>query len=392
MRLRPLGIALAAMVLALISGCVGGGGGLRIDARSGGNAALFGQMRAYDGKTGRALSFPALVERCAQADVVFFGEEHSDEICNELEAQLLYELMQRPRPITLAMEFFEADTQADVTAYLRGRISEDEFRDRTRQRSAYVRSHRPLIELCRASHSPVLAANAPRRLVSAYRKSGEKYPVYRALAEPGDQRWLPREYEFITGAYQSRFAEMMSGHGGMTAPPKMPGPTVQPAVRRGWTTTQPASQPTSQPAEHEVHEAPAHGAGMGGFDVGSFYRAQLLWDAAMGENIADARAENPERRVMLVVGVFHVAHDGGTVQNFVSRRPRDRVCTVVYRSTTDSAFDFQAEDRGAGDIVVYGIKAPEEESPSGMRKKPGGEASVEKPHWRWWPVDAAAER
>src|SRR5262245_49745637 len=88
-----------------------------LNHQTGGSAALFGQFRAFDGHSGTRLSFHDLVDRASRADVVLFGEEHSDVVCNALEAQLLSALAQR-QPITLAMEFFETDTQEAVNAYL----------------------------------------------------------------------------------------------------------------------------------------------------------------------------------------------------------------------------------------------------------------------------------
>ena len=93
-----------------------------------------------------------------------------------------------------------------------------------------------------------------------------------------------------------------------------------------------------------------------------FYLAQLLWDDAMAESLVNFRARFPTPRVMLIVGVFHVAHEGGTYTKLRQRRPDDRVVTIVYGSTTDGTFPFQDEDRHAGDIVIYGISPPPKKS------------------------------
>ena len=118
------------IIILWVTGCAGVA---RLDlvTRTGGNAALFGQFQAYDGHTGRRIPFSKVVHRCRVADVVLFGEQHSDPVCNQLEAQLLYALADKQRPVALAMEFFEVDTQATLDAYLRGRIEESPFRDDT---------------------------------------------------------------------------------------------------------------------------------------------------------------------------------------------------------------------------------------------------------------------
>ncbi|MEW6198188.1 MAG: ChaN family lipoprotein [Planctomycetota bacterium] len=317
---------------------------------TGGSAALVGQFQAYDGHTGRPLTFAEVARRAARADVILFGEEHSDAVCNQIEAQLLHALAGRTQPIALALEFFESDTQAALDAYLVGRLDESAFREQTRQGRAYVLAHRPLIELCRVAHLSVVAANAPRRLVSAYRKSGVSYEEYRAGIEPADQRWLPATNEYVSGTYEARFFDLMSGHG-----PAPPTPSPQPATTQP-IGTRPTTRPVSMPAPAS---APTTAPAMPSADATkSLYWSQLLWDQAMAESLAHFRDRYPTHRVMLIVGSFHVAHTGGTATKFLRRRPHDRVLTVIYRSTPDGRFAFQDDDRHAGDIVVYGIVPP----------------------------------
>lgn len=344
------GVLLAA--LALSCGCMPAGR-MNLAERTGGSAALFHQFQAYDGHSGRSISFRDVVARCRAADVILFGEAHSDVVCNQLEAQLLHALATQARPVCLAMEFFEADTQAGLDAYLRGRLAEAAFQKQTRQGRAYILSHRPLIEMCRAGHIPVIAANAPRRLVRAYRNSGLPYEEYRAGLDPTEQRWLPLTNEHLGGDYEKRFMEMMQGH----ALPPTTMPTTAPAEAPITAEAATPPAPTMQPRETASRMSP-HG----------MYQAQLLWDQAMAESLADFRTSFPRHRVMLIVGGFHVAHTGGTALKYRARRPSDRVLTIAYEGTTDGAFKFGDDERGAGDVVIYGIAPPpEEEEPAASR-------------------------
>jgi uncharacterized iron-regulated protein len=355
-------------------------------ARTGGNAFLFKEFEAFDGRTGRQLLFADVVRRCRSADVILFGEQHGDRVCNQLEAQLLYALIGNDRPVALAMEFFAADTQASLDAYLCHRVDEPGFLKLTKRPDSYLNTHRPLIELSRAFHVPVVAANAPRGLVRDYRKSGLSYAEYRAQLDPGDQRWLPTSSDDLGGPYRTRFAEMMKGHGGVGRPASQPttGPASQPAREQAvHATSQPtsaaATQPVTQPAadtQSALSAATPPAASMpAAMPAASpwqdFYKAQLLWDDAMAESIAGFRACRPRHRVLLVVGSFHVAHDGGTAIKLRQRRPDDDVITIVYRGVPDGQFALQTEDRGAGEIVVYGLTPPEPEErtmPSPGRK------------------------
>ena len=315
-------------LLVLIPGCWSWAG-LRpnmVRDRSG-SAGLFGQFQAYNARSGDRITFRGVFDRCRDADVVLFGEQHNDAICNQLEAELLAALAAGRRPVALAMEFFEADTQAPLDAYLNGRIGEDAFRDMARQKRAYLTAHRPMIEFCRAAHIPVIAANAPRRLVRALGKSGLPFDEFRASQSPSDRALLPTRSEMLTGPYRDRFFEIMKNH---------------------VTTTAPTSQaaPTSQTAESAAERAL------------KAFRPQLLWDASMAEAVANHRARHERSRVMLVVGSFHVQFEGGTLVKLRQRRPDDAVRTIVYRTSPDTRFEFQEDDRGAGDIVIYGLVPP----------------------------------
>lgn len=349
---------------ALCCWCFGCVAQSRVDLlrRTGGSAFLFQQFQAYDGTTGRPLRFADIPRRCRNADVVLFGEQHGNPVCNQLEAQLLYALLGTRRPLTLAMEFFEADTQAALDAYLTGRINETEFLQQTRQRSSYLNSHRPLIELSRAAGVPVLAANAPRRLVTAYRNSGVPYPGYRAELDAEERRWLPVSCEPLAGPYRERFAAAMRMHTPTTRPASQPSsqPSSQPATQ---TATQPSTQPVTRPAAEEPPATmPTRPTWL------DFYKAQLLWDDAMAESIANFRERFPRWRVLLIVGAFHVAHDGGTAIKLRQRCPDDRLFTIVYRDNPDGDFSFRQEDRGSGDIVIYGLSAPKPKPKKTMPK------------------------
>jgi uncharacterized iron-regulated protein len=323
---------------------------------TGGSAFLFNQFQAFDGTTGRPLHFADVLRRSREADVVLFGEQHGDAVCNQLEAQLLHALVRADRPVILALEFFEADGQAAVDAYLNGRIDEAEFVEQARQRSSYLGTHRPLVELSRAARVPVVAANAPRRLVHAYRQSGLSYAGYRAGLDAKERGWLPTRSDYLPGPYRERFAAVMRHHGPTTRPASQPASAPAPAL--------PTTAPVSQPARPRWEQ---------------FYKAQLLWDDAMAESVANVRDRFPTHRVLLIVGSFHVAHDGGTKLKLRRRRPHDRLFTIAYRANPDGQFEFREEDRGAGDVVIYGLSPPKPRAMPRPAKKPQTQPAESQP-------------
>lgn len=382
------GLTLTVLFSFELFGCAGMGSGDLMRA-SGGSAFLTEQFRAFDARTGRPVSFGTIVDLARSADVVLFGEEHSNVVCNALEAQLLAAMHGGGPPVALAMEFFERDTQAALDSYLEKRISEDAFREMTRQKRNYAVSHRPMIEYCRGASIPVIAANAPWRLMRAFGKSGLPFAEYRATVEPADQAWLPRECVLLEGAYRERFEAVMSHHGedvaATTQPSTSPVEAASDAAESGSTDSQveidsqTSSEVKSEPAEEganpssPVSSQPAHGHSHGHKPPASTqpaeeepsasdmmqkaYGSQSLWDDSMAEAVADYRGRYAERRVMLVVGVFHVEHEGGLQVKLRQRRPNDTILTIVFRGAQKLA-EFDEEDSGAGDIVIYGMTPP----------------------------------
>jgi uncharacterized iron-regulated protein len=239
-------------------------------------------------------------------------------------------MSQHQRPVALAMEFFEVDTQAALDDYLNGKVDENEFRKLTRQKKAYLTAHRPLIEYCRETHIPVIAANAPWRLTRALRLSGKTFDEFRATTQPADRELLPVSSELLTGAYYDLFVEAMRDH--------VTGPSGA------------SSQPSNQPSAEER--------------MTRGYRAQSLWDDTMAESVAAYRAEHLDRRVLLLVGKFHVASEGGALVKVRKRRPDDRILTIIYNSTSSTPLKFDEENRGAGDVVIVGIAQPEDPAPT----------------------------
>ncbi len=383
--MRRPAVGLLTALLIVIGGCAAGRPSPDVMAQAGGSAALFKQFAAYETNGGARLSLDQLVSRLASADVVFFGEEHGNVVCNQLQAQLLDALNAHHARHALAMEFFEADTQAALDAYLDGKLDEPDFLKQTRQGRGYWTSHRPLIELSRAAGTPVLAVNAPRRLVRAFRISELEYDTFYESLSPEDRRWAPSRSPRIGGPYQERFFKLMGGHDSDPSVPDDPMPMAQPASMPATmpaitaiAATMPSSAPAapesqpaapesqpalpesqpaapeSQPASAETQPAPP----APGSSVERFFRSQLMWDDAMAESIANHRKRHPAERVMLIVGSFHVAREGGTVRKYLERRPKDRTLTVVFVGAEDGNFPLRDEDRDAGDFVIYGITPP----------------------------------
>jgi uncharacterized iron-regulated protein len=254
-----------------------------------------------DGASGEPADWAAVQRVVSASDVVAFGEFHDDVEGARFEERLWRLVTAAPdaRPGTLAMEFFERDVQPALDAYLAGSLDETEFAKRARQGPGYPKAHRPLVEHAKAAGRPVVAANAPRSLVTAYRKQEAPYAEWKAGLATEQQAALPRGTSVIEDAYREKFMALMGAERGAR-----------------------------------------------------IFKAQSLWDDAMAEAVADRRAAHPSERVLLVVGAFHVQGRLGTLTKLAQRRPGDRVGLIVMAHADDAALSLPADLRGAADLVL----------------------------------------
>jgi len=264
-----------------------------------------------DTRTGRAISSGALLDRLAEADVVFLGEQHTDPATHALELSVLEGLHRRAGArLALGMEMWERDAQPALDSYLHGRTDEAAFLKTARPWSSYKTDYRPLVEYAKANGIPVLAANVPQAIASAVGKRG-----LAALADapPGQAARLVQAPQ--DGAWV-RFKAVMESMGG------------------------------------------AHGgAAMDAATVGRFYEAQCVRDETMAETIVRRLEAAPGGLVLHVNGQFHSDYGDGIPRRVLWRRPLARGIIVSFVPVADVKRAPPAADRGLADYIVY-VPAP----------------------------------
>jgi uncharacterized iron-regulated protein len=267
-----------------------------------------GEVTAFDGQSGVALSFEALVTRAAAADVVLLGEVHGHPRGLPWAARLWAGVAERAPRAGLGLEFLERDTQPVLEHYLAGRLDEPSFVSSARRDGELPEAHRAMLREAKRLGRRVVAANAPRPYVKMARAQG--FDVLRALPEA--ERALFRVPDDPpTGRYRDAFFALMSGsHAGSHAP--------------------------SQAAPSATAEA--------------LFRAQSLWDATMADSVARAAAGG-SRPFVLVVGSFHVDFDGGVPQLLARYAPSLTVLEVSVVASEARALE--PDDRGRADVVAY---------------------------------------
>ncbi|HEY2867219.1 MAG TPA: ChaN family lipoprotein [Pyrinomonadaceae bacterium] len=263
--------------------------------------------RVYDGE-GNPATLDDIVKAMAANDAVFLGEQHDDAVGHAIEAELFRRAVEKystHRRVALSMEMFERDVQVVVDEYLQGLISEPHFLLSSRPWPNYKTDYRPLVELAKEKHLDVVAANAPRRYVNMVSRNGRD--SLKALS-PQAKAWLaPLPYPEPSATYRAKFAALMSGN------------TGDPAAMTG---------------------------------SANLIYSQDLWDATMGNSVANYLNKNKGALIVQLNGSFHSENRLGTFEQLMHYRPKTKaiVVTMLYED------DFQrfdpAKHKGLGDFVI----------------------------------------
>lgn len=259
-----------------------------------------------DTRAGKTISRDALLDRLAQADVVFVGEQHTDPATHALELTILEGLHRRAGArLTLGMEMWERDVQPALDGYLRRRTDEAAFRKTARPWSNYQTDYRPLVEYAKANGIPVLASNVPQPIASAVGKRGLAALADAPAGQAATLVQAPRDGAWV------RFKAVMESMGG------------------------------------------AHGgAAMDEATVAHFYEAQTVRDETMAESITRRSEAAPDGLVLHLNGQFHSDYGEGIPRRVLWRRPLTRIVIVSVVPVADVRKAPPGVDKGLADYVV----------------------------------------
>ncbi len=242
------------------------------------------EWQLLDGNTGKPLRWSDVSGRLASANAIFLGEFHDDPETHKAEAWLFEEVHKKVgERLTLAMEMFERDGQKPLDDYLAGKIDEATLGKQSRVWPNYATDYRPMVEYAKAKRIPVLASNAPQRLVRQVGKEG--LAALKNLSD-ADKPLVAAYVNAPEGdVYADRFAKVMG-------------------------------------------QGQAHGDGqMDASTLRRVYEAQCLRDDTMAETVG--RALDAGRTVLHVNGSFHSDAGLGTAARVLWRRPLNTRLAII---------------------------------------------------------------
>ncbi len=132
---------------------------------------------------GKEVKYSKMLKDLQTADIVFFGEHHTDPISHWLEYEITVDLHEvRKQDLIIGSEMFEADQQLVMDEYLDSAFAAKKFEADARLWANYKTDYKPVVEFARENRLKYIATNIPRRYASMV-----NYKGFEALDELSDE-------------------------------------------------------------------------------------------------------------------------------------------------------------------------------------------------------------
>ncbi|MFN8254272.1 MAG: ChaN family lipoprotein [Bacteroidales bacterium] len=122
---------------------------------------------------GKEVKYSKMIDKLADADIVLFGEQHTNPICHWLEYEVLNDLYQVKKDgLVVGAEMFETDNQLLLNEMLAGKYDSKKFEEEAKLWKNYQTDYKPLVEFCKTNKLPFIGTNIPRRYANMVFKGG----------------------------------------------------------------------------------------------------------------------------------------------------------------------------------------------------------------------------
>jgi len=284
-----------------------------------------------DGKT---VKYSKMLKALEEADIIFFGELHTDPIAHWMQFELTKELFSaKPGALVLGAEMFESDNQLILNEYLDGLYQASKYEAEMRLWNNYETDYKPVVEFAKTHQIPFIATNIPRRYASMVHKGG-----FEALEKlsPEDKSYiapLPILYDPEVKCYK----DMLD----MEAPPTKEAPPMKEAPAMEEAPKEMPDQPKEMP--------PAHGKGMPAFNLENLPKAQAAKDATMAHFILENWSEG--KCMFHFNGSYHSNNHEGIVWHLKKQNADLKIVTIntVLQKEIDALSD---ENLNSADYII----------------------------------------
>lgn len=267
---------------------------------------------------GKVVKYSKMIKELMEADIIFFGELHTDPIAHWLQLELTKDLYEgKKEALLLGAEMFEADNQLILNEYLKGVYSADKFEAEMRLWGNYQTDYKPLVEFAKKNGVPFIATNIPRRYASVVHKKG-----FEGLDELNDEARnyiapLPILYDPEVKCYKDML-DMV----GIGAPEDKPAEMKSPA---GMAASEEKEAPKMMPE--------GHGKGMPKNTMENLPKAQAAKDATMAYFILENWTEG--KTMFHFNGTYHSDNFEGIVWHLKQQNPGLKIMTIATVQQTE---------------------------------------------------------
>lgn len=277
---------------------------------------IFGQheiftphYKIYSVKDQKLVTITELTKAAANAQVIFFGENHDDSIGHYLENMLWFHLIyEYPNQMTLSLEMFERDVQGVMDEYLAGFIQEKHLIKEGRAWKNY-RDYRAMVENAKSEKRPVICANTPNRYVNLAGRKGQS--ELNKLSKQAKINLPPLPYDTAQGAYLEKLRDIFGLN------------TIDSSGRN-------------------------HGAPM----TFRFIQSQCLWDAGMAYAMASHLKKNKTSKIFQVNGRFHSDEGFAVVQQLKKYVPKVKTLIISCGYSEDFIQPDWKKHEHLGDYII----------------------------------------
>ena len=242
--------------------------------------------------SGEHVVWENMMEQIAGAEIILLGELHDHAVGHAVQLAITKDVLEKWPTSVVAFEMLERDEQIFVDDYMEDFIDAKTFASLTGSASwagsgSWDAWYQPIVDVVKNSQGKVVAANAPRRYVKIARING--YEKINELV--GDRRgFVHYPSELSSGRYRQRF----------------------------WET---AFHNDNDREEIDVTIIDPDDPML------PVFRSQQVWDSTMAESVA-LQKPTLNKKVLLLVGQFHIEYNGGVVQELKKMLPDANVLSI----------------------------------------------------------------
>ena len=170
----------------------------------------------YNNK-GKLAKYDKMIKDLAKADMVFFGEYHTNPISHWMQIEMAKSFHDiKGDKLVFGAEMFESPNQLVLNEYLAGFYPEKKmFPEMTQLWKNYNTDYKPLVEFAKENNLRFVASNIPRRYASMINKEGIE--VLKKLSPEAKALIGPDLEKYFDPAVYADMKDMMGGH----VPPNM---------------------------------------------------------------------------------------------------------------------------------------------------------------------------